>query len=674
MKLSETERLLAIVKLLLANNTYLNVSEVTSVLNISRRNVYYAIDSINQILEKENLGTIYSAYGKGMYLDDKQKNHLNSIFSESDLFDIYSFSADERIACYYCEIFYAKKPLKIDDFGSLFKVSRYTTISDINGLKESLGRFDLSIQYENKGGYHINGKELNRRKAFMSMFSILYSIYIEHPDIFNAFSFLNENVKENYVKLKQIETEEYSYYDCSVLALSVLLCYVRDHGNSLTVSANTLAKDKPDSLKNELQFIRQEFPYLNEIEASYFAYYLAYSRMGINKVALSNSKMRAVAKRMVEIYYLLTAIQITDEEFLDQLSAHIELAYQRYQLGIAVDNPLLEQIKKKYGSYYDIVKQAALPIEEAIGGPIGDNEIGFLTLYFVGQSEKKKKEVPKVRTLVICLNGLSTSYLLKNEIENLDSRIEVIASIGLNEYKRLKNKCDLVVSTIPFTPNTGDRGIVIHPILTFEDKTAIGNVLNKIIFTEDGAPSFTKILDVVKPYIRNDKIGEASANLKTLYENSDKIPVVRINRNDVFRPEFVSIAKKDDEWQLLIRQAALPLIKEGYIKTDYVDEIISSIKKYGSYMVFAHGYLLGHASAEKSRQLGLSYLRLDSWKTIMENEVKGIMILTPTDYTSHLGVVYKLLDIFNSNEIDDRIQKAETSKEIYQIIDDVVFK
>ena len=673
MKLTETERLLAVVKLLLANNTYLNIGEVTSVLGISRRNIYYAVDSINQILEKGSLGVIHSSYGKGMYLDEKQKNYLNSTFSESDLFDIYSFSADERIACYYCEIFFAKKPLKIDDFGSLFKVSRFTTMSDINSLKERLSRFDLSIQYESKSGYHIIGRELNQRKAFMSMFSILYSIYIEHPKIFSAFSFLDENVKETYLRMKEVGTNECSYYDCSVLALSVMICYVKEHNSNLVISGDII-KDRPDSLKYELKFIQDEFPFLNETELLFFAYYLAYSRMEINKPALSNSKMRIVAKRMVEIYYLLTAIKITDEEFFNQLSAHIELAYQRYQLGIAVDNPLLEQIKKKYGSYYDIVKQAALPIEEAIGGPIADNEIGFLTLYFVGQSEKKKKEVPKIHTLVICLNGLSTSYLLKNEIESLDSRIEVTASIGLNEYKRHKSKCDLVVSTIPFTPNVGDRGIVIHPILTFEDKVSIGNVLNKIIFTEDGAPSFTKILDVVKPYIRHDKINEASANLKTLYDSSDKIPVVRINRNDVFRPEFVSIASKDDDWQLLIRQAAIPLIKEGYIRTDYVDEIINSIKKYGSYMVFAHGYLLGHASAEKSKQLGLSFLRLSSWKKIMENKVKGIIILTPTDYKSHLGIVYKLLDIFNSDEVDNQIQNAESSKEIYQIIDSIVFK
>ena len=672
MKLTETERISMIVKLLLANKTYLDMNEIMGVMDISRRNAYYALDEVNRILDKGSLNPIHTAYGKGMYLDEDQKNYLMGQFSRSDMFDIYSFSADEREACYYCEMFCCDRQLKITNFEELFKISRYTVLSDINDLKEKASSFELTIQYSSHAGYHVSGKEINRRKAFMSFFSLIYSIYKERPGLFDEFSFLDKGTMDIYQEMNAMsKSETEDYYDCSLLALASILNCVKKHPEKRIIPTRAM-NYQPEIWNNEQAYISRQFPFLSDNEVSYFACYLSYSRMGQSQGVKSSEKITHAVKRMTEIFYLLTAISIDDDEFVKQLAEHLELAYQRYRLGIAIDNPLLDQIKMKYGDYFEIVRKAAIPIEEMIHGPIGENEIGFLTLYFAGQSAKKKKEVPKIKTVVICLNGLSTSYLLKNEIENLDSRIEVISCIGLTEYRKQNINKDLVVSTVQITPNQGDRMIVIHPILTFDDKTAIGNVVNKIIFSADGAPTYTKILDVVKPYITNEKLREASANLRNLYDRDNQIPVATIRTNDIFRPEYVSIAHEDDDWEMLIRRAALPLMKEGYIGIDYVDEIINNIHEYGSYMVFKNGYLLGHASADKSRRLGLSFLRLNNHKKIMESDVGKILILTPNDYTSHLSIVYRLLDIFNSNEVNRRIEEASES-EIYRIINQIVF-
>jgi mannitol/fructose-specific phosphotransferase system IIA component (Ntr-type)/galactitol-specific phosphotransferase system IIB component len=272
-----------------------------------------------------------------------------------------------------------------------------------------------------------------------------------------------------------------------------------------------------------------------------------------------------------------------------------------------------------------------------------------------------------VETIIICLNGLATSYLLKNEIENLDSRIAVIDCIGLKEYLSSDYKADLVLSTVQLTPKNGDRFILIHPILTFDDKMAIGNVVSKVIFGTGGSPTYSKVLDVVRPYISNERIGQASATLKTLYEDSQNDSSA-VTKNEFFLPEFVQIAETDDDWDRLIRRAAVPLIHARYIKGDYADEIINNINEYGSYMVFQNGYLLGHSSPERSKKLGLSFLRLKKEKQIKENVVSKILIITPNDYSSHLRYLYCLLDLFKNEEMNRQIMEADDPEIIYNIV------
>jgi mannitol operon transcriptional antiterminator len=389
--------------------------------------------------------------------------------------------------------------------------------------------------------------------------------------------------------------------------------------------------------------------------------------MGERKIYTEDQDISSVVKQMNEIFYLLSSIKIEDEDFIHQLAVHLQLAGLRYKYGIAIDNPLIDQIKTKYSSIYGIMREVVKPIEETQGTPISESEIGFITLYYAGKVANKNRNVPKVSTLVICLNGLSTSYLLKNEIENLDSRIEVTECVGLREYNSQDHHADLVVSTVPFTPKQGDRAITIHPILTFEDKMAIGNIISKIIFGSETAPSYSKVLDVVKPYISREKLDAAKQTLRHFYEKTDS-HTKSIANNEIFRSDFVAIDNSSDSWEDLIKKAAGPLISSGYIHEDYIHEMIETIYEYGSYSVFQHGYLLGHASAEKSRHLGLSFLRLSKPVDIMGNLVSKILIITPNDYTSHLPYIFRLLNLFNSDEADKKVMNAKTSEEIYDIV------
>ena len=77
MKLTPEDRNSAIIGILLNSNNYISVEELASLLKLSKRNVYYGINEINEKLIKKGAERINQVYGKGYLLDKEQRNILS---------------------------------------------------------------------------------------------------------------------------------------------------------------------------------------------------------------------------------------------------------------------------------------------------------------------------------------------------------------------------------------------------------------------------------------------------------------------------------------------------------------------------------------------------------------------------------------------------------------------
>jgi len=670
MRLDQHDRLVAVINLFITNKAYLSVEEISGCLNISKRNVYYTLDEINTILEHSKVSKIHSIYGKGMFIDENQKNVLSKYSPKNTLKQIYSLTQEERLACYYCEMFNNANSFDIHDFDELLKVSRYTVINDINELKSKLSSYHLEIKFTREKGYRIVGNELNRRRGFLNFFGSLYSSIVQEPDMFSRFSFYTKPIIQKYQILKTIENSKYAYYDSSLLSIAYLIAYIAKKNNDPICFSLDPQEQKMIEDSHEQQFVSKHFPQLIGDEFNYITLLLYCSRINQRCESVIENKIMVVTKQMENLFYVLTAINTDDAEFTESLATHLETAFLRMKYGISIDNPLLEEIKQRYSLFYGVVENVVAPLEDMVGGPINESEIGFITLYFAGKAREKEHIVQQVSVIAICLNGLSTSYLLKREIENLDSRINVQSCISLNEYDHGNYHADIILTTVPINSIDNERIIQIHPILTMEDKIAVENAVNQIIFHNSPIPTYSKIVNTIRPYVKSSQIDRVKSDLKQVYKVGGSA-----NLSDVFRPEFVQIEEeKEDDWEKLLFIVGKPLIENGYIGEDYIQELISNIKTYGSYMTYHNGYLLGHASMEKAKRLGLSYLHLRYPVQIMENKIHHILLLTPVDSFSHVNISYKLSDLFDDDKIERTINKAATTAEIFEIVENKVFE
>lgn len=667
MKLSADDRIVEIIRILMNASDYINADEIANKLEISKRNVYYALESVNAILEKRDQNPLLAEYGKGFKLSAEQRRTLNEYFKIIPMMQICSLGQLERCSFIYCEIYSTRKKLTIKDFEELFEISRFTIISNMNLLKKLVLPFDIEISFDSKSGYTIEGREYSKRKAFFYFFSNIYAITSDQELLCRRFKFLDEQMRKRYKTLLKINEETGNgYYDCSLKALACILANHEDY-----ISERDVENCLPHKMVNtEYELISSAFNEISENEKEYIATYLYCSSISRNGIFNKIDLMTSLARKMNDIFYLLTAIEIHNDEFELSLIKHLDIAFLRYKYGVSIDNPLIGQIKEKYQTYFSVTQKAAKVIEKEFNTPLSDNEIGFLTLYYAGYAVKQQLEIPIVKAVLICVNGLSTSYLLKNEIESLDKRISIQECIGLQEYQTGSycHDCDVIISSINVNETQKYPGnlIVIGSILTERDKVSITNEASRIIFEK----TYNRSED------KDSKIGrlDLSAMDKTIEPlHAERSQHQSHISDSIFKYSFVQMCdSKNKSFEQMIRIAAQPLIKEKYIDYEYCDAIIANIYKYGPYMVYRNGYLLGHAPMQLSDRLGLAFAKLNEPIDVNGREASKIFIITPTDKVNHIALIHGLVMMLESSEINDMINQSDNIKELYNLILSVI--
>ncbi len=106
------------------------------------------------------------------------------------------------------------------------------------------------------------------------------------------------------------------------------------------------------------------------------------------------------------------------------------------------------------------------------------------------------------------------------------------------------------------------------------------------------------------------------------------------------------------DWKEAIKVAADPLLKEGYIKTSYIEGIIENVEQNGSYIIILPEIALPHARPEKGAvNTGMSYLSLEKPVAFPDgSEVKLFFTLAAVDDNIHLDAMGVLAEVLMEDE------------------------
>ncbi len=123
-------------------------------------------------------------------------------------------------------------------------------------------------------------------------------------------------------------------------------------------------------------------------------------------------------------------------------------------------------------------------------------------------------------------------------------------------------------------------------------------------------------------------------------------------------------------WEEAIKIGAKPLLEKGYITPKYVEDMITNVKKNGSYIVIVPDIAMPHARNEGGViKTGISFLKLKNHTVFPEDkEVSILLTLAAKDNSEHLELLSNLSSILIEEDVREKFKNYNTKEEILNLI------
>jgi len=664
-----------ILNLLISTNQTLNMLDLSKLLGISQRSAYYSMSRINDYLESVDLPKLVNKRQHGIQIEQivKDKLHKNLF---TDLQNVYLSTQKERTVIQILMLLSKSNTISIQYFEDIFEVSRNTIVSDIKEVRKTLSKYNLALEYDSHAGYIVEGSALRKRSVVLSLIG-----NYEYLLKINAYDLLENNdvlfVQSLFHKVE--EDLGIKYVNNTLVYLSNLIAIIKK--NDLDEVLFNDDDKKIITGSKEFYAINKIFKdYLNEKDRVYIALHLLGLRIQniYSFETYEDEYIIDIVKFMMDEFSRRTLIYFDeDQKLFKDLYLHMKQAMFRLKYGIIFQNELKEQIFENYPQVTQITEKICEKLEKKLGYPIGDDDIAYIAMHFGGHLKREKREFPKVKVLLVCLNGIATSKLLKKELEYLLGNIEIIDVVRVDEIEEYKDDVDFIISTIPLNDSSiKDKSIQVNTILSDSDKQNIMNLFGVTNPIQTDIDLSSLIIEDIKEYIPKNKIEDIRR--KILYRISKKYYSIdnhgRMNKpmlKELISESNIIFLDKVNTWQDAIYESGKPLLKTKYIEQSYIDKVISNVNELGPYIVIAPNIAISHARPEDGvNELGMTMLLLDqpvNFSETTERFAKVVVTLAAPDDEKHLLALQQLSRLFMEGL--DELLASNTKEQVLKLIE-----
>lgn len=140
---------------------------------------------------------------------------------------------------------------------------------------------------------------------------------------------------------------------------------------------------------------------------------------------------------------------------------------------------------------------------------------------------------------------------------------------------------------------------------------------------------------------------------------------------ELIKLQNIKVGVEAVDWQDAIRKAGKLLEDSGSIKTEYIENMINSVKTLGPYIVLMPGFALGHSEpCPEVIKSDLSLITLTEPVNFgsVNDPVKVVMCLACVDKTEHIQSIQKVaMKLMEENAIEN-IVSCKSNEELYEYI------
>lgn len=650
---------------LLMQDSPVSVKYLADSVGVSKRTVQRELEYIESSLKKYNL-SFQSKAGTGVWIegDKSDKEKLTALLMADDTLDV--SNKDERIKKLILELLKESEPQKLFYYANMLGVSEATVSNDLDEVAKWFDKFKLSLVRKQGFGIYLEGKEKAYRKALTAFIDEYTSSYkltqndkntmresnliklIENKSSKNIYSLLDTDIMKRVIScLINLNNEQISNLTDSSYAGLVI---------HITIAINRIMHNEiidPDSRLDEYiehdrdyslaviiaSSLEKEFNIeIPEIEVTYICLHIRASKMqntSSSKGSRRNNTLVSLVYEMIESYDPdISYILEQDDAFIDGLIAHMQPTLVRLTNGLAIRNPLLDQIKSDYPDIFEKCKNVTAMLEDKLNLKVPESETGFLAVHFGAAVVRLEQNNLSKRTVyvgVVCASGIGISRFIKTKLEKVFENRISIETYGKGDIdSNAIRKTDFFVSNINMEVPDGADIIFINPLITDSDIKNIDANIRRYEITPD------KSEDRLDFYNQLDLIHNLTAHMKMILENFN---IISISRDidfekylDVLRDKLID---SDDNSEIILSD----IVAREKIATQVFPEM---------------GFALFHTKTSGTKHIRMSVCISDG--NSFENEYfKGISciitMLLPDD--KHLNMNRKLLGFISEMLIED---------------------
>nr|WP_263324629.1 BglG family transcription antiterminator [Neobacillus sp. Marseille-Q6967] len=658
------------------------MNQVMENTQLTKRQISYDLEKINHWLKERRLPAIPYRGIQHLempeevmdYFREKQnKNHERT----------FVLTEEERLIFINLYLFIRQEPISSVHLTQLLQVSKNTVISDVKKANAMNRPYLVEIRYSRQKGYHLRGMEFDKRVLVMHYLSqLLHVPYFEklihyllkdktgHIDFHEIHLTLLQMEKQFELHFVEERIQQFAYFLLFYYYRQKEGKFVQFHSDEMSLLKNDPMWKVSKTLTQLLQFEEEE------TELCYFTIQLLGLSLGSSSVQdLGRDLLFKLCEQLVFDFESKACIAFEKkDEVIHTLYQHIKPAYFRMKYRIPINNPLLHQIKSEHKELYTIVKEMLLPIESLLSITIPEEEIGFITIHFGALLEKPKQEMPKKkRAIVVCPSGISSSLMVKHQLESLFSEIIVEKTLSLKEFqKESVAEYDLHFTTVEL--ETTLPYFYVKPLMTPNEKNnLVTEVYQRLFGIQYHDISIKELIQTIEQFanVYDEKGLKNALSQITFHKKANvqrgKQPVL----HELLKAETVQVVEQLSDWEEAVKIAANPLLATGAIESSYIDAMIENIKTLGPYVVIGPEVAIPHARPESGvNQVGMSFLKLNQPVYFLNDEkypVRLLFCIAAIDNTTHLKALSQLTKLLSEKNNIELLKEMQSTEKIFEL-------
>jgi len=667
----------------LMDNPSTTSKELEEKYNLTRRQLGYSFEKINDMLQAKNLPVIERTR-QGHFIIDHTifSNYSNERVVVSTNSNIISES--QRVYLIILMLLSKDEDLSLIHFTSELGVSKNTILSDLNEARKWVTEYDLVIRYSRRDGYLIEGEEFFIRKLLIN---IIYKV-LEMPNgkhrLNKLVSIKETELTELRIRLEKVENKlnlKFTDEKIDTLPYTLLLVLRRVKTNimktSFSIKYEELSDTKEYRATEEILFDFEDIPVQERL---FITLHLLTANVYWSETLIDETIPNLVQALddMLRLFEKSAAIYLQDrKQLLTKLLLHVKPAYYRIKYQLTEVNDVGHTlISKKYKELHHLVGQSTKPLAELIGSDIPDSETAFLTMLIGGWLRKQGDNLQeKIKAIVVCPKGVSVSRLMFSELRDLFPEFVFLDSLSVREFHNFDLDYDIVFS--PIFLETNKKLFLASSLLERGEKYRLRK---QVMLELHGYIPFEvnieEIIDIVKKYAVIESEQLLEKELHEYVNRDNKISVINhepefsvTNLSDLITPNNITLMNSVTSWEEAIRIGAKPIVESGHIELKYVEAII----KYGEedpYIVIAPNLAIPHAAPDEGvNNVSMSLLALQEGVRFGENHIINlVVIIAAKDKQQHFRALMQLMKLAASEKDRNAIINSQSGEEIYDII------